>query len=101
MGCGPASSDGITSYLPKFCIGIADAVSDFSSFKFTHIFVCIKKKANKLFRKMFLIYLTHPTNFFEPSKYIYIIRWAFLCNYHKIVIPLTDSFKAVLIYKII
>lgn len=82
-------------HAPKFCISIADAISDFSSFKFTHIFFCIKKKANKLFRKMFLIYLTHPTNF-EPSKYIYIIRWAFLCNYHKILIPLTSSLKALL-----
>lgn len=100
-GCGPASSDGITSYPPKFCIRIADAISDFSSFKFTHVFFCIKKKANKLFHKMFLIYLTHPTNFLEASKYIYIIRWAFLCNYHKILTPLTGSFKAVLINKII
>jgi len=57
---------------PRLGIRIADAISDFSSFKFTHIFFCIKNKANKLFHKMFLIYLTHPTNFFEPSKYIYI-----------------------------
>lgn len=67
----------------------------------THFPFCMEEKANKLFHRMFLIYLTHPTNFLEPSKYIFIISWAFLYNYHGLLATLTASLTAALIYKII
>lgn len=66
-----------------------------------HFPFCMEDKANKLFHRMFFIYLTHPTNFLELSKYIFIISWAFLYNYHRLLVPLTASFRAALIYKII